>query len=1060
MIEWFARNPVAANILMFTIVVAGLTSAFSSVPVETFPSLERDIVTVSTAFRGSTPRTVEEGLTLRIEEAIADIEGIEEISSRSSEGNSTVTAEVADGYDTRNILDDVKVRVDALNTLPQDAEKPVVSINVRNPTVIYVAISGDVGTKTLRETANRFREDLLTKDQISNVQLQGVANYQMNIEVSPLTLDKFNLSLADIGNAIRTGASDISAGNIQTRDGDILVRSDGQAYSAGEFSRIPVIANSEGDPITLGELAIIDDGFEEKLLTTTFNGEPSVMIEVRRVGQQSAIEVAALTRSYMREFSSSLPTGVSIGYWDDDSAYLKTRIGAVLNSAMYGGILVMLLLSLFLRPAVAFWVFIGVPVSFMGAFLIMPLVGGTFNIVSLFAFIMVLGIVVDDAIVTGENIYRKIRDGLDPLKASILGTKEIAVPVTFGILTTVVAFLPLSFLGNSRLAFLGSQMPMVVIPVLLMSLVESKLVLPAHLSHLKLRDDPRKISAIGRIQQRISRGLEHFVERYYQPFLTRCLTNKSITLTILFSVAILILSWAYLGHIKFSQFPAVESDTVRIYLTMPESTGFETTEQHIETIASHFHDLQEKYRDTETGESVILNILATSGSSGRTIRPNVGRVQAEIQIAEKRSIDVGGRQIAREVRKLIGDIPGAQSLSIRADIFRAQAPINIELSGSNTQQMSEIVLLLREKLKQYPAIYDIQDNYSGGKEELKLALKPRAYSLGLSLNDVAQQVRHAVFGFQAQRIQRGRDELRVMVRYPLEYRSSVDDLNRLPIRVKGSSEEVLLSEIAEVTPSESPSALYRINRKSVLNVTADVDKELANVPAIILDLDEYLQTVQQNYPEVQYKFEGEAEEQAETNSRMLLGLAIVLMAIYALLAIPFKSYGQPLLVMSIIPFSVVGAILGHMITQQNLSSMSLFGMMALVGVVVNDSLVLVDYINKKRAQGIELTQAVISAGATRFRPVLLTSLTTFAGVVPLLLDPSQQAKWLKPMVTSLGFGIIFATIITLIIVPVNYVVARKFKYLMINLWARWLVYWNHDAPGAGAPAADIAGAEK
>lgn len=1042
MIEWFARNSVAANVLMFAIVIAGLISAKTLVPVETFPSTEGSQVIISTSFRGSTPKTAEDGVTLRIEEAIADIEGIDEIVSRSSEGSSRVTVDVDESYNTRDVLDDIKVRVDALNTLPSQAEKPVISIRIDNPTVIYVAISGDVGAKTLRETATRFRQGLLTNDNVSNVEIQGVADYEMTIEVSPATLDDYNISLADLGRAIRNGSADVSAGNVQTRDGDILIRSNGQAYSADAFARIPVIANSQGAPTTLGDIATIKDGFEESQLTTTFNGQPAVMLQVRRVGQQGAIQVAKDTRDYIVEFQRNLPSGVSIGYWDDDSGYLKSRIGAVVSSGLYGGFLVMLLLSLFLRPAVAFWVFLGIPVSFMGAFLFMPYAGASFNIISLFAFIMVLGIVVDDAIVTGENIYRKIREGHEPMDAAINGTKEIAVPVTFGILTTVVAFLPMAFLGNTRLSFIAEQMPLVVIPILLMSLVESKLVLPAHLAHLKVRNNVSQISRFGRIQQGISRALERFVIQYYQPFLEKSLRNKSISLAILFAISTIIISWASMGHLKYNSFPSVESGTVRINLTMPESNGFETTDRYIQRISKVFQELQEKYRDPVTGQSIITNILATSGSSGQTIKPNVGSVAAELQLESARSLAVGAAQIASEARAMIGEIPGAQSLNVKSDWFRTSAPINVELSGSDTERMSEVVFLLREKFKQYPAIYDIQDNYSGGKEELKIVLKPRAYSLGLNMNDVAQQVRSAVFGFQAQRIQRGHDELRVMVRYPIEFRSSIQDLNRLPIKVPNSTEEVLLSEIADTESFESPSSLYRLDRHSILNVTADVDKSIANVPLILADVDEFLGSLQQSYPDVSYQFDGEAEETAETNARLLLGIALVMIAIYALLAIPFKSYGQPIIVMSIIPFSLVGAILGHIITFQTLTSLSFFGIVALVGVVVNDSLVLVDYINKRRAEGVELMAAVLKAGATRFRPVILTSVTTFAGVVPLLLDPSQQSQFLKPMATSLGFGILFATVITLVIVPINYVVAHRFKYMMIDLWQHWLEYWN------------------
>ena len=1048
MIEWFAKNPVASNLLMFGILIAGLASASRSVPVETFPSFELDTVTVSTEFRGATPKTVEDGITLRVEEAIADVEGIEELTSRSSEGSSSVVAEVNEAYDKRDVLDDIKVRVDALNTLPAEAEKPVVSLNTRNRTVIWFAIQGNVETKVLRTVAGQFREGLLTDSEISNVELQGVAEYQMNIEVTPQTLDAYNLSLAQIGEAISQGATDVSAGNVQTRNGDILVRSDGQAYSRDEFAAIPIISNSEGRPITLGEIAHIDDGFEESSLLTTFNGTPAIMVQVRRVGEQSALSVAEKSRNYMAKFAENLPSGVSIDYWDDDSTYLKSRIGAVLDSAWLGGILVMILLSLFLRPAVAGWVFLGIPVSFMGAFLFMPQVGGTFNVVSLLAFIMVIGIVVDDAIVTGENIYRRMREGMEPKLAAIVGTKEITVPVTFGILTTVVAFLPLGYLQGTRYNFIGSQMPMVVIPVLLMSLVESKLVLPSHMSHIKARDENADLGLLGRIQMRISRGLESFVETRYSPFLEKCVRNKAITIAVLLSFSAIIVTSISLGHIRYTPFPYVESDTVRINLTMPESTGFETTNKHIQEIVKHFKTVQEKYTDPETGESVIMNILATSGSQRRTIKSNLGEVRAELQTSGERYSGVATSTIGREVRKLIGEIPGAQSLSVRTRSFGDEAPINIELSGEEPAQMYKIIEGLKEKFKGYPGVYDIQDNYSGGKEELTLSLKPQAYTLGLNLRDVATQVRSAVFGYQAQRIQRGRDELRVMVSYPLEYRSSMQDLNQLSIRVPNSSELVLLSDIANIEPFESPSTLYRLERKSILNITADADKDIANLPLILKEMGEHLDQVKQQYSNLEYRFDGEAEDVKKTNERLGIGLILVLVAIYALLAIPFKSYGQPIIVMSVIPFGVIGAIVGHFITGQNLSVLSVFGMLALIGVLVNDSLVLVDYINQRRKQGVELLEAVLNSAAIRFRPVLLTSITTFAGLTPILLDGSQQAKWLKPMATSLGFGIVFATIITLLIVPINYLLAHKFKYFCINtstrLWAMWLEFWNKE----------------
>ena len=1036
MIEWFARNPVAANLLMFGIVLAGLISASTSIPVEFLPESEPDTVVITTTFRGATPKSTEDGITLRIEEAISDIEGIKEILSTSQEGLSTVSVEVAESYKTRDLLDDIKVRVDALNTLPLDAENPIVALSSRSRQVLFVVVSGDVSDRTLRDTAESFRKGLLTQKDITDVKLQGVANFEIGIEVSPASLDNYNLTLEQVGQAIRAGATDVSAGNVQTRNGDILLRSDGQAYTADEFARIPIIPNAEGNPITLGEIANIIDGFEESSIVRRFDGKNALLIEVNRIGSQSALQVAAQTQAYIEEFSQQLPSKIELSTWGNNAAYLGTRLDAVLDSALYGAILVILLLSLFLRPAVAFWVFLGIPVSFMGAFLFMPVVDGSFNVISLFAFIMVIGIVVDDAIVTGENIYRKIREGLEPLDAAIVGTKEIATPVTFGILTTVVAFIPLNHLDGTFFDYISRQMPLVVIPILLMSLVESKLVLPSHMSHVKIRDPKQSTSGFTRVQTSISHGLERFVENHYRPFLERRLASKSVTLAALLAVAAITVSTLYLGHLKFTPFPRVEARTVIISLAMPESTGFATTDKNVQHIAKQFAVLQEKYRDPKTGKSVIKNIYASSGSDRVSVKPNVGSVWAELQDPTERVFDVTANSIGREIRQLVGDIPGAQSLSVRASFGRNDSPVNIELSGDESASLFEMAKVIKTQLRTYPGIFDIQDNYSGGKEELGLTLKPRASALGLRLNDVANQVRNAVFGFQAQRIQRGRDELRVMVRYPLENRSSVDDLNQLSINVPNSTEEVLLSEIAEINPSESPSTLFRTDQRSVINVTADADQDVANLTLILPDLKQWLVGVQQQFPAVKVRFDGEAENVRQTNARLSIGVLMVFMGIYALLAIPFKSYGQPFIVMSIIPFAIIGAMVGHLITMQSLSILSVFGMLALIGVVVNDSLVLVDYINKARAKGMELTQAVLESASKRFRPVLLTSITTFAGLAPILLDGSQQAKWLKPMATSLAFGIVFATVITLIIIPVNYVVARNFKHAVLDYWNR------------------------
>ena len=1046
MIEWFARNSVAANLLMVVIVVVGVLSAAKSIPLEVFPSFEVDAVSVSTVLRGATPQSIEDTVTNRIEEAINNLEGIKEISSTSSEGLSSIIVQVASGHKKRRLLNDIKLRVDALNTLPADVENPVVSLISDNPGVLQVAVLGDVDYKTLRNAADSVREDLLALPEITLVNLLGVTEYEVSVEVHPEVLDQYNLSLNDVTQAIRQGSVDVSAGNIKTIDGDILVRTDGQAYTQEEFARIPVITQIGADPVLLSDIATVIDGFEDEPIETTFNGSPAVLMDVLRTGPQSSIRIADRVKDYIERYNERTSNGITMNYWDDDSKLVKARLSTLISSGISGSILVLLILSLFLRPAIAFWVFLGVPVSFMGAFIFMPFFGGTFNMLSLFAFITVLGIVVDDAIVTGENIYSKMRDGMKPIDASIIGTKEIAIPVTFGILTTIVAFLPMTDLGQNRIGFLAAQIPLVVIPVLLFSLIESKLVLPSHLSHVKPRDESGTLGGLSSFQIRFARGFEQNIIKHYKPFLRRCLMSPIITITCLLAVTSIIMAWTLNGHLKFTFFPSVESEEVRITLVMPDTTGYETTKKHINHISEQVKVLQEKYRDEQTEKSVIRHTYSTIGSSGSTVKPSVGAVRIELVGPEERTLNVLASDISREIRQLIGEIPGAEKFSIHFSAGRAGEPISIELTGGAAPQLRESGLMLRSKLKEYPGVFDIQDNFSSGKEELDLKLKIKAITLGLSLADIAEQVRGAVFGFEAQRIQRGREEVRVMVRLPKEFRSSVDDLYRLPITVPNSTTPVALTDLVVITPVNSPTTLQRLDRKSILNVSADVDKTVVDVPAVLRDLRAFLTLEQQRVSGLEFTFKGEAKEQAENNEGFKSGGILVLIAIYALLAIPFKSYAQPLIVMSIMPFSVVGAILGHIITGYDLSILSVVGIMALLGVVVNDSLVLVDYINQQRRRGVETFTAVLESGAARFRPVILTSLTTFAGLTPLLLNKSTQSEFLKQMAISLGFGILFATLITLIIVPVNYLVAYRIKRGVrassSAIWQHWLVFWN------------------
>lgn len=1020
MIAWFTRNDVAANLLMCSIVIAGLYSLFNSIPLEVFPTIEPNRISVNVTLRGATPEDAELSVATRIEEAINDLEGIEEYVSYSFEGGATVELEVEDDYDPREILDDVKNRVDAINTFPGDIERPLISLAIWKRDVITATVSGNVSEREIRELAEHVREDLLQINGISQVELDGVRDYEISIELNQDKLREYDLNLPQIAEAISNNSLDLSGGNIKTDGGDILIRSKGQAYRQGEFSRLVLKTHTDGTVLTLGDIAQIQDGFEETAVRTRFNGKLAAEIKIFRVGNQSAIDVANKVKEYIKGQQSALPEGIDLEYWDDDSEIVKSRIKTLVQNAIQGGILVVLLLSLFLRPAVAFWVFLGIPVSFLGAFFLMPYFGITINLVSLFGFIVVLGIVVDDAIVTGENVYSHMQTSETGMEAAIRGTQEVAVPVTYGVLTTVAAFAPLLFLEGHR-GPIFAQIPAIVIPCLLFSLIESKFVLPAHLKHLKVK--PAETKGLGAWQQRFSKGFEEAILKYYRPLLHWCIANRLITLIAFVGILACIIAAIMSGHTRFTFFPRIPSETVRVNLSMPTGTPFEVTDKHMQRITEAAQQLKTKYSNAE-GESVILNILSSTG--GRGGASNEGRVRFEIASPDERVIDVSSQELSREWREQIGEIPGAEQLVFRAEIGRTSDPIDIQLRANNFQQLEVVAEQVKQRLATYPAVFDIADSLADGKEELNIELKPEAYLLGVNRADIVRQVRQAFFGLEAQRIQRGRDDVRVMVRFPIEERDAVAHLNGMLIRT-ATGAEVPLSQLASFTPGQGPSSIHRINGFRTVNVRADVDKKNVNMTALQADLYSFVENLVAQYPGVSYKIAGEGEEQGETFSSLGWGVLVALFIIFALLAIPFKSYVQPFIVMSVIPFGIIGAMLGHWIMGMNLTIMSLLGFAALIGVIVNDSLVLVDYINKMRERKDDLLEAVLTAGAARFRPVILTSLTTFIGLVPLLFETSTQAQFLIPMAVSLGFGIIFATAITLILIPVNYMLLQDLK---------------------------------
>ncbi|MGC9450023.1 MAG: efflux RND transporter permease subunit [Oceanipulchritudo sp.] len=1043
MIAYFARNRVAANILMAAICVIGLVSALNRLTLEVFPSVEADVVNVRVIYPGSTPTESEEAIGVRIEEAIQDLQGIDRIYTNASEGSVTVTTEVQKGYEPRTLLDDIKNRIDSISTFPEDAERPIIEQPAISERVLNIVLSGPLTEKDLKHLGERIRDEITNLPGVTQVGLRGVRPYEVAIEVSENTLQAYGLTFADVANAIRRSSVDLSAGRIRTRGGDVLLRTDAEAQFQEEFEEIVVRTREDGTRLSLADIATVRDGFDENIMYSEFNGKRAVMVDVFRVGDQSVIELAGTVKDYVARSQSTLPEGVTLTVWSDWSKTIEDRLNTLTGSLLWGGVLVFLILAAFLRFSVAMFVAIGVPVSFLGGLAIMPLFGISLNLLSMFAFIMVLGIVVDDAIVTGENVFNHLRRGGDPTEAAIRGTHEVSVPVTFGVLTTMIAFIPLMLLPGRRGAFF-SVISIVVIACLAFSLVQSKLVLPAHmslLSHIGRKGE--KLNPLQRFQRIFADGLEWFIKRVYRPMLHVAIKYRYST-AMVFIVALLITAgFLSTGRIKFFFFPRIESDTVTVRLDMPIGTPVEVTERYVRQIADAALQVRDRF-NKEFGEDTVQNILMTVGGQpfgsrfgmGDSGQSHLGEVILELAPGETRNPAVSAFSVSGAWRDKVGFVPGGE-VSYIFSRSSSGAPIDVQLSGPDFRELDALAARLKEQLATYPGVVDIVDSFEAGKDELKLTLKPAARNLGLTSEDLARQVRQAFFGLEAQRIQRGRDDVRVMVRYPEEERRSLANLEKMRIRTPEGN-EVPFSEVADAEMGKSLPNIRRVDRNRTLNVTADIEEGKGDVEAIKADLVEnYLPDLLALHPAISFSLEGEAREQRESFESLRYGVLLVLFGIYAMLAIVFRSYLQPFIIMLIIPFSAIGAILFHVVRGDTLSIMSILGILALIGVVVNDSLVLVDYVNRRRNEGYSLLRAVSTAGVARFRPILLTSLTTIAGLTPLLLEKSRQAQFLIPMAVSLAGGIAFATFLTLFLVPMIYLIFEDIGKGFRKAFAWW-----------------------
>ncbi len=1042
MIAWFTRNGVAANLLMLIIVVGGLASLVN-VKQELFPQFSLDMVVVRVPYLGAAPEEVEEGVVVRIEEAIQGVDGIKEITSSAMEGMGTVTAEVRKGANLSRVKDDIKARVDAITTFPQETERPIVEELLIQRDVLWVAVYGDADERSLKEVAERMRDEITALPGVSQAIIQGVREYEIAIEVSENDLRKYGLTFNDVVSAVQRSSVDLPGGAIKSSGGEILLRTKEQAYRGVEFANLVLLTNPDGTRITVGDVATVKDGFTDDPYLTTYNNKPSALVLVREVGSESPIDISNKVNAYVDTVSTTwLPDGLEAEVWGDSSFYLKGRINMLIENGLYGLLLVMLSLSLFLRPSLAFFVAIGIPVSFLGTFLVGPFIGVSVNLISLFAFILVLGIVVDDAIVVGESVFTEYQRNGPGVESSIRGTHAVSTPVTFAVLTTIVAFIPVFFLPGQLGKFMAS-IPLVVMPTLLFSLVQSKLVLPYHLSLCKVGDKKKrdKLDPLSRFQRSVADGLERFVAKVYRPFLRVCLEWRYLTTASFLAVFIIGLGMIVGGWVKFSPFPSVPSDFIQIELRMPEGTAFEVTNAAMDRIGRALDEIVEEDLSADKGNPVngLAEFIGFGiGATGT----NRGFVLVELTKSEVR--ESSAVQVSERWREKIGDIPGARQLIINANAGPPTGlPIDIRLTGPDFDQLVVASAEIRERLAVFDGLMDIRDTYSEGKKEIKLRIKPQGEILGLTAADLGRQVRSAFYGAEAQRIQRGRDDIRIMVRYPRGERVSLGDLENMRIRTPAGI-EVPIGEVADLSIGEGFPTITRIDRRRVINIQADADKEVADFGAINRALygegpndDSLLKEISEKYPGVALVKGGEAKDWEETQSSLMGGAVLVAFLIYGLLAVPFKSYLQPFIVMAVIPFGVTGAIFGHLLTGQAVSFLSMLGIIALSGVVVNDSLVLVDYINKQRRKGVPLKDAVWEAGAARFRPIMLTSLTTFVGLIPILMERSLQAQFLKPMATSLGFGIIFATAITLLLVPSIYMLLEDFVGLIRGMWNWW-----------------------
>tara|TARA_B100000029_G_scaffold145715_11_gene141038 strand:- start:16792 stop:20076 length:3285 start_codon:yes stop_codon:yes gene_type:complete len=1033
-IAFMARNGVASNLLLLLMLMAGYFS-YTTIVQEVFPENSLDTVTVSVTYPGATPEEIEESILLKVEEAVEAIDGVDQISSTASEGGGSVNVELDLGTDIARALDEVKSEVDQIQTFPEEAEEPDIRELTTRQVALRIALFGDVNERTLKETAYRLEDAAAALPEISYVETSAVRNYEIYADVPQSRLRALGLSLPQLAQTVGQSSLDSPAGAIETDSEEVRVRTIGQNYDQQDFENIVVLTTSDGATLRLGDIAEVRDGFEDADLITRFNDEPVAFVDIYRTSDERVLDVAESAKTLIAE-DFDLPPGVSYAIWEDSSELLEDRLSLLLRNAAFGLILVLGALTLFLDLRLAAWTAVGIGATFVGAIFILDWAGSSINMFSLFGFILALGLVVDDAVVVGENIYAERERGRTGIGAAIAGAQRVKIPVFFAVATTVTAFLPLLAVGGV-IGKILADIPLVVIAVLSLSLIEALYVLPHHLSTLP---DPEHKP--GNPVTRFFARVQAWVDARFQTFVNGPL-DRALRfvvampyLIVASGLALLVVFMAMIpgGLIKFSFFPEIEGDIVVAALEMPSGTTVERTAEVTERIEAAADRAMARFADQDTPadaaeadgsaspsflEAVYTTIgqaRSTNGPGGpqTTLRPNLANVQLSLVPSAER--DVSAVQIEEAWREELGEVPEARSLSISSSLLGVGAPINVQLNHPDDAVLDQAGDRLMAELGRVSGVFDLESDQDAGQQEVELRLKPSARTLGVTLQDVASQVRAAFFGAEAVRVQRGREDVRVYIRLPEEERDSIADIERYRVRVPGG--EVAMSSIADVSFGEAPSVIRREDGHRIATITGDVDGDTITGQEVAQLLDEKIMPdLQADYPALQYEFGGEQEEQQESFGDLGRAFLLALLVIYALLAVPFRSYIQPLIIMAAIPFGMIGALIGHLLLGIPLGILSMFGIIALSGVIINGSLVMIDFLNENLDNGMEPEEAMIEAAKSRFRPVMLTAITTFLGVAPITFETSLQAQFLIPMSASLGFGVLFGTALLILLIP-------------------------------------------